>query len=262
MKSHRVTPGRRLESTLRRWHGELRRAGSTDERIHAARVVLKESRAVLRVFREGFGAADAAAWDQRLRQAMKALAPARDLVVMNATLAAHTPQLPRAEDQAALLAALARPPRAKPGALDRIRPLLDGFGRGLGPVVQACGWAPADTAFSKSRRRVRRLQIKAGRDDTPALWHRWRRRVKELAYQADFVRPPDLPEWKALRQHAWRLQAALGELQDLHVTLDHLEAIKAPARLKKAMRAILRGATDTAGRHAWTVRLKNKALRK
>jgi CHAD domain-containing protein len=119
-----------------------------------------------------------------------------------------------------------------------------------------------DRAFARALRRVRRLQTKAGRDDTPALWHRWRRRVKELAYQADFVRPRDRPKWKELRQNAWKLQSKLGDLQDLHVTLDRLAALEVPARTQKAMRTILGQAIDNARRRAWKARLRKKALGK
>jgi CHAD domain-containing protein len=110
-------------------------------------------------------------------------------------------------------------------------------------------------------RRVQRLQKAAGHDDTPALWHRWRRRVKELAYQAEWVRPPGLPGWPSLRQDAWRLQSNLGDLQDLHVTLDHLATLELTPRVKKLLRSRLRRAADAAYRRAWRARLSKKALR-
>jgi CHAD domain-containing protein len=231
-----------------------------DERVHAARVVLKEVRAVSRLFRDLSPAFDARSWDHRLRGALKALAPARDEVVMRNVLDRYARTLPEA-DRGALAQALPRPRNPRPATLRRIGPLLDTFGRALTPVAEAGGWEPLDQAFATSRRRVRRLQKAAGGDDTPALWHRWRRRVKALAYQAQWVRPPGQPEWASLHHDAWRLQAHLGELQDLHITLDHLATLDLPSRVEKILRRLLRRAADTVRRRTWRARLKKKALR-
>jgi CHAD domain-containing protein len=258
--TRRHHPGIRFQSMLRRGRRSLAPELDVHERVHAARVALKEVRAVLRLLRRELPEEVAAGWNQRLRQAMKELAPARDQLVMSAVLRAHAGRLPREEDRRRLVRALPRPPAIPSRALRRIDPLLEELGQSLTPVLKNLGWKPVERAFAKSLRTVRRLQTRAGREQTPALWHRWRRRVKELAYQADFVRPPDLPGWRSLRQDAWDLQSKLGDLQDLHVTLDALPHLEVPADVRKALRAILRRAADNARRRAWKARLRKKAL--
>lgn len=239
----------------------MARPGPLEERVHAARLVLKEARAVARLFRRGSADFDARCWDHQLRQALKALAPARDEVVTRAVLERCSRKLPSEKDREALARTLPAPKPARPATLRRIGPLLDDFGRALRPAAQAGGWDLLDQALSQSLRRVRRLQKAAGRDDSPDLWHRWRRRVKELAYQTEWVRPPGLPEWRSLHRDAWLLQSKLGDLQDLHITLDHLANLELPDRVQKRLRGLLRRAADTARRRAWRVRLSKKALR-
>ena len=256
----RRPPGVRLQATLRRWRAELSRPGPTDGRVHDARVVLKEARAVNRLFRDQLPAFDARGWDRRLRRALKALAPARDEVVMRAVLDRQARRLAEA-DRDLLDRVLPTPSPPRAAALRRVGPLLDGWGLALQSAGPAGGWATLDPAFARALRRVRRLQKAAGRDNTPALWHRWRRRVKELAYQADWVRPPEVEGWPELRRDAWGLQSRLGDLQDLHITLDHLAGLKLPGRLKKLLRERLRRAAEEAQRRAWRARLRKEALR-
>jgi len=262
VNSIRRHPGLRLRAALRRWRAAVLPGREEPERVHAARVALKEARAVLRLLRRELPGEAAAGWDQRLRQAMKELAPARDQVVMSAILTAHVGRLPREEDRRRLVRALPRPPAIPSRALRRIAPLLEELGQALSPFLQSLGWTPVERAFAKALRSVRRLQTRAGRDETPALWHRWRRRVKELAYQADFVRPPDFPAWKSLRQDAWELQSKLGDLQDLQITVEGLAHLEVPADIRKALRATLRRAANKALRRAWKARLKKSALGK
>lgn len=229
-------------------------------RVHDARVVLKEARAINRLFRDLLPAFDAPGWDRRLRHALKALAPARDEVVMREVLDRQARRLSE-EDRALLAQVLPAPEPPRPAALRRVGPLLDAWGLALHASLQTGDWRALDHAFSRAMRRVRRLQKAAGRDDTPDLWHRWRRRVKELAYQAVWVRPPNVAGWTALRHDAWILQLRLGDLQDLHITLDHLEGLELPARLKKRLRNRLRHAAEAAQQQAWRVRLRKRVLR-
>lgn len=223
--------------------------------MHNARVVLKEARALLRLFRDAMSKSCAQALDQRLRQAMKALAPARDRLIIRQVLADQADRIDAPFDRESLLAALPPITRPKATALRRVGPLLDDFERRLSPVVVACAWPTIDQAFHDACRRVRRLQRQARHDSSPALWHRWRRRVKALAYQADFVRPLSNPDLKKLRQNAWRLQAKLGDLQDLHVTINWLSRIQIPPPSRKLLRHRLDRAVAKARRRAWRARL-------
>lgn len=257
----RCEPVQQVHSTFRRWRGALSSPETSDVRVHAARVVLKEARAVLRLFRGEWPDGGAAAWGGRLRAMMKALAPARDLVIVRAVIAGEARGLPRAEDRAAVRRALPRLEKPTPGALRSVGPLLKEFEQDLGAVASQFPWDPLDNAFAKAVRRVRRLQAKAGRDDTPEHWHRWRRRVKALAYQADFVRPPDHPHWESLREKAWRLQSILGELQDMHITIDHLATLALPEGVRSTLGRRLQRKARKLRREAWRARISKSKLK-
>jgi CHAD domain-containing protein len=261
MTTSRRSSERILQSTLERWRRDLAQPGSTSQRVHAARVVLKEARAVVRLYRGISPDFDAEEWNERLRDAMKALAPARDQTVMRGVLREHARQLRKEADRAVVTDAL--PPPAHPGsrALRQVPSLLEECGQALRPVARACGWAPVDEAFDRALRQVRRLQKRAGRDEEPEVWHRWRRRVKALAYQADFVQPPHRATWKPLREAAWQLQANLGLVQDLNITRALLDSLEIPSAIKKSLRPILRRAADTAMRVAWKARISKRLLR-
>lgn len=261
MTKARCDPVVQVHSVFRRWRGALSSPGTSEVRVHAARVVLKEARAVLRLFRGEWSDGGAVAWGQRLREMMKVLAPSRDLLVVRATIAAEARLLPRAEDRTAVRRALPRIKKPKPGALREVGPLLKEFERDLGAVAARLSWAPLDDALANALRRVRRVQAKAGRDDTPELWHRWRRRVKALAYQADFVRPPDRPDWESLREEAWRLQSILGGLQDLHITMDHLATLALPEGVRSTLRRRLQRNARKLQREAWRARISKTKLR-
>lgn len=260
-KQARCDPLVQVHSVFRRWGGALSTPGTSVARVHAARVVLKEARAVLRLFRGEWPDDGAAAWGERLRATMKALAPSRDLVIVRAVIAGEARDLPRAEDRAAVRRALPRLQKPNPGALRSVGPLLKAFEKDLGVVASHIRWAPLDEALAKARRRVRRLQAQAGRDDTPELWHRWRRRVKALAYQADFVRPPDRPDWESLRGEAWQLQSILGGLQDAHVAIDHLATLALPEGVRSTLHRRLRRTARKLQREAWRARISKSKLR-
>lgn len=250
-----------VHSAFRRWRGALAGPGTSEVRVHAARVVLKEARAVLWLFRGEWPDDGAAAWGERLRAMMKALAPSRDLLIVRAVIAAEGRGLPRSEDRTAVRRALPRLEKPKPGALRSVGPLLKEFEQDLGAIAAQFPWAPLDDALAKALRRVRRLQAKAGRDDTPELWHRWRRRVKALAYQAEFVRPPDRPDWESLRGEAWHLQSILGGLQDVHITIDHLATLALPEKVRSTLRRRLRRHARKLQREAWRARIDKSKLR-
>ncbi|MFN0129517.1 MAG: CHAD domain-containing protein [Verrucomicrobiales bacterium] len=252
----RRPPPTRLQSALRRWRRLLDRPATDEKRVHDARVVLKEARALLRLFRSAMSESRSLALDQRFRQVMKALAPARDQLIIRQVLADQLGRIDAPFDRDTLLAALPPVTRPKPAALRRVGPALDEFERHLSPVVRACAWETIDQAFHDACRRVRRLQRQARHDASPALWHRWRRRVKALAYQADFVSPANHPEWKEWREQAWHLQAKLGELQDLHITLDCLQKLHLPPQSLAPLRSRLQVAAKKARRAAWRARLR------
>jgi len=243
-----------------RWQREMARAADAGERVHAARVAMKEARAVLRLFRRLLPEGAVEGWEPRLRQAMKQLAPARDGAVMRGVLEEQVWRLERDADWEAVWRVLPAVPDVRSSGWRRIGPLLAQMVEELEPELALVDWDRVMLAWARSRREAGRLQARAGRDEEPALWHRWRRRVKALAYQADFVAGAGGPEQGRLRREAWRLQAKLGDLQDLHLTLDHLDSFGLPRRTRKSLRKILRRACEAARRRAWQARLQTGSL--
>jgi CHAD domain-containing protein len=253
-------PGLQLQATLARWRLELTQPGTSHERVHASRVALKEARAILRLFRSVPSEFDAEAWNGRLREAMKRLAPARDQQIIRAVLREQAKNLPHPDSRSTLPQTLPqtlpRPPRPSAAALQAVLPLLESLVAEAAPAAQHAGWEPIDSALTRSWRQVRQWQSRAGATHNPEPWHVWRRRAKALAYQLDFVQPPDMPSRDHLRQAAWELQSRLGALQDLNITLHHLNECPLPPALQKLLRSRLRQAARAARKHAWKARLQ------
>jgi len=258
VSARRPRPAARFRATLRRWRAALALPGTPTEQIHTARVTLKEARAILRLLRTLLPPSTSRRWQTRLRTAMKSLAPARDRTIVRAVLEAQIESLPSEVDRTPLVRVLPRPRSAPISAstLRRVPQLLDDFEKAVVPALAATSWEAIDDAFHRLWRRVRRLQSQARHTRSPEHWHRWRRRVKALAYQADFAHPPSPDDWKALRQKAWRLQSLLGDLQDIHVTLDAVEQLNDPAPTLNTLRSQLRRAARKARKRAWKARLK------
>ena len=207
-RSIRRTYRRRLEKIGR----VLAKAGPDAERIHEARTSVKKARALLRLLRHDLGASLFEAETAALREAGRALSTVRDAVVLVEALDGLTPEGSE-EDRAALAplrAALAarrdrcversdeeaaRAARAVAGALERadeVVPAHHGWkalARGL------------DRAYRRTRDRAERAFTTGGDEDLHAL----RKAVKDLTYQARFLRPLDEP---ALRAEGGRLRAA------------------------------------------------------
>jgi CHAD domain-containing protein len=81
-------------------------------------------------------------------------------------------------------------------------------------------------AFRREYRRTRRLTRKARRKPGKDAWHRWRKQVKALHYQAASlaeIRPPKL---RRLAGRCWRLQGLLGKHHDLYITRERLARLR------------------------------------
>lgn len=253
--------GTRVGATHRRWSRSLARPGSWQERVHAARIVLKEARAVVRLYRNGPTAFDAVGWGKRLRTAAQALAPARDGTVTRTTLLKIAESLPSVADREVVTRALPQPQPADAAALRAVAPLVQELVHEWRSMVVPAGWASVDRALAASRRALAQQQARAGRTEAAEVWHRWRRRAKEFAFQLDWVQPVDQPKWRRLREEAWRLQSHLGELQDLHVARERLGGLNVPKRVARALKRSLRQAAREASHRAWHDRLRRRDLR-
>lgn len=200
-------------------------AGEADaeEVVHQTRVDMKRLRALGYLLRDGMTASAAAQWQQRCRLLAGGLGGRRDRQVMLATLAELSSGLPAAVVQRLSTAI----PVADAGAgseLARTLALLDALasqlaGLDLGGLRRGHLHQGLAFSFGKGRRGHERA---IERDDE-ALLHRWRKWVKVLHYQLEWL---DLaPRWSlALKP----LGSCLGEIHDLDVLAGRLRAGGAP----------------------------------
>ena len=216
---------------------------------------------MVRLYRGRVEKFQASRWGDRLRAAMRALAPSRDDVVTRAVLLSCAEALPNAEDRTAVRRALPHPQPPEATALSAVAPLIEELVADWKSSVVAAGWEPADAALAASRHALAKLQSRVARSDEADLWHRRRRRVKELAFQLDWAHPPVPSDWQRLRAAAWRLQSHLGALQDRHVTLARLDQLDLPAPLARSLRRALKRSVREASERAWHDRLRRRELR-
>jgi CHAD domain-containing protein len=197
--------------------------GPLPERLHAMRLSVKRSRALLRLVAPGLDEADRA--DRSLRDAARHLAPLRDTHVVQDTLAGLAKASP-AED---LVAAIA-PGGDAIDATEAIRAFTADMTR---LRRRAAGWKldgpDADilrAGLAHTARRARRLHREAMAEPSPETLHAWRRHVKHHFYHAKLLTPvwPELigPHADA----ANRLGEILGLHHDVAVLADRLSALK------------------------------------
>ncbi|WAS96257.1 CHAD domain-containing protein [Nannocystis punicea] len=237
---------------LREAHPE---AEDTHTRVHAARKAIKRTRALARLLRDGL-AAGFHRDNLDLRDAARRLAERRDaavaadvfthlvpepegaLALVGDRLAAVRDQVVAGED--ALAAAAADLARVHSRSADW--PQLGG------------GWSVLEPGLKTSYERGSRAMRNAFADPTPAAFHAWRKRVKDLWYHTQLLQSV----WKRV-QAAWadaleELSDTLGEdhdLEVLRVALGQHPDLDADARRDVLARAEARSAELRA--RAWTL---------
>ncbi|PCC73310.1 CHAD domain-containing protein [Nannocystis exedens] len=230
-------------------------ASDAHDRVHAARKAIKRTRALLRLLRDGLGAGFHRD-NLDLRDAARRLAERRDAAVAadvfaslvpapEGALAAVGDRLAAVRDQVvaseeALLAAA--------DDLARVR------NRSADWPAPARGWSVLEPGLKTSYEQGRRAMRNAFADPTPAAFHAWRKRVKDLWYHTQLLHNV----WKCV-QAAWadsleQLSDALGEdhdLEVLRVALGQHPDLDAEARRDVLARADARSAELRA--RAWSL---------
>jgi CHAD domain-containing protein len=203
------------------------------ELVHEIRVAAKQFRALLQFLRPTAAAAFCDAQDRALGSAARSLAANRDLVVIRETLerVAHQCDWFSGRDSLHRLLLHLRAQRTDHGRQGApLRQALASLTRSAAALRARLQRGPSDAvlleSFRKEYRRARRLTAKCRRKPGKESWHRWRKQVKALHYQAASLEPMRPRRLGRLAQRCWRLQVMLGRHHDLHITRERLRRLR------------------------------------
>ena len=207
--------------------------------VHEVRKDIKQLRALLRLVRMGMKDSDYRQCSARLRETAKKLAAARDAQVKVDALAGLADHFKgelsshSLEDVKRALTANSRKQRAR---LSRARTpkkvghLLRCLSRNVGCLkLKASGWAVIRQGIKKSYRKGRRGYLLAKENGTPQRIHQWRKRVKDLQYQAGLLCPIWPEHMRAAVAELNQLGECLGDYHDLSLLTER----PATKRLRK-----------------------------
>ncbi len=215
---------------------QVRAAGDLAPRVHEMRKTVKKLRGLLRLVRPVF--AEAGTENAVLRDAGRGLSDLRDAAVQLATVTRLSEGMPE-ERRARLLApfrtahasqdaqagAFLLPPFA--AAMASLRDRSPGW------ALDVDGWDAVEPGLVATWSAARKAMKAARRKPSPDHLHEWRKRVKDHWYQARLLRPI----WPRLMDPhidaADELGEMLGQVNDLAVLRDRLDA----APLEEALRS-------------------------
>lgn len=211
---------------------ETDRAG-TDELVHDLRVAVKEFRAYLDLLRPFAGANFCGREHQRLQAVARNLAGDRDALVIRQTIERLARKHARITTRHSLHRMLLHlgeervRSRGKPPPVQRaIRVLAQAAGGIRRRLHAGLSDAVLLEAFRQEYRRARKLTRKHRDDPDMEGWHRWRKQVKALHYQAACLSPIRPGKLTRLTKHTWELQALLGKHHDLHLARLRLRGLR------------------------------------
>ena len=206
--------------------------GDDPERsVHDYRKSIRRARSVVALLRPALGKKTTRAFAAELADAFRATGALRDADVLAATLAALAGDdaglfveaaeitarmgASRPSDPAGVLAAAIPILRRLPAALEVSLPrdystsdLEEGVERG----------------YRRAQEALRRAQVSR----TDVDFHFWRKRVKELRYQVELLASTGTPPLKAREKELGILARELGEVTDLLLVCQRIEALRGP----------------------------------
>ncbi|MGA2052581.1 MAG: CHAD domain-containing protein [Opitutales bacterium] len=193
------------------------------EDIHQVRVQCKRLRALMRLLRPVADRAVLSHENARLRDAARALSDFRDAFVAGETLKrVFDDTAPRRVKDAAVLLGV------QSGGPKRTRDLYAGFEHAAQDLremlavlkklsVPARGWTAVAPGLERSYRRSQESYLKCRKrhgEQLAECFHEWRKRVKDLAYQLEFLDNVEPTVVRHLRKEFRRLGTMLGEDHD------------------------------------------------
>lgn len=187
--------------------------------VHDSRVLCKRLRAVAHVGRGLVNGAERKVWNERLRGAAKQLASARDAEVLAGLVAGAARKAPKELREGMRLFAgaevAARRDAPPPGAKRRMIAVLEAVAEDW-PL----GWGTLDKVPRHGLRvctsKAMDLAHQAMHGGDAAAWHRWRRWVKYLGYQQEWLAQAAGRASGAGEKKLKRLGRTLGRLNDAH----------------------------------------------
>ena len=204
-------------------HVEHPKNADRTEDIHQVRVLCKRLRALLRLLKPVSNRKALELENARIRDAARALSEFRDAFVAGETLKrVFDDTAPRRVQDAAVLLGVKR------GGLKRMRDLNAGFenaARDLREMlatmrqlpVRARGWEAVAPGLERSYRRAQASYVKCRKHHSEQLaecFHEWRKRVKDLAYQLEFLDNVETTVLRHIRKEFRRLGTMLGDDHD------------------------------------------------
>jgi len=217
------SPGRALQRACRQHVAHALAAlkkAHQPEGVHEVRKEIKRLRAIFRLARGSVGRNQCRKTLKTMRLAAKALAASRDARVIQQAFVSLVGDKARrfANLQAALEAHGRRAERSfkeqESAALARF--ILKKTARQLDKMkLNRTGWAEILVRVNRSYMRGRDAGELARRKPAPAHFHAWRKQVKNLWYQLDFLCPRRGERTKGMLEDLERLGEQLGEHHDL-----------------------------------------------
>lgn len=242
--------------------GQLDTAAANPKAVHRCRVHIKRARALAKVGRicaPGL----AAIFNQSARATMRSLAQSRDAAAL--TEAAQAASLKAGKKNAAPLGALVHTLNEASAAADA--PDIQGARTSLKDLLAlAQVWPEASPrqirrSAERIERRARRARRRGLHSADNELLHVWRKREKDRFYAAEFL----AAAWpyRRLRKPSEKLTAILGDIRDVGLLRDRIEAAALTCGSPKADRLALRALEQRLGKlHKQLDRLGEKLRRK
>ncbi len=242
---YELSPDEKLTDSIRRCAreqveravGELREGVDADPvgAIHSARKSIKKERALLRLARAGLPTDQRKAENATLRDAARTVSRLRDADVMIETLEALAKRYAGQLPDSVFAAIRERLGADRETAHDRaanselvveVIQVFDGVaGRVEQWEIKLGGWKAIGQGLERTYRQGRAAMKRATREPSAENLHEWRKRVKDLWYDARLLGPVCGPIARGQALEAEHLSELLGEDHDLAMLRQNLARI-------------------------------------
>lgn len=199
--------------------------------VHDARKALKRLRATVRLSRDAVGDEIYERENVAYRNAGRRLSASREADVLLQTLEAlrarFTDELPARVTDRLRATLQTRRERALEGLRDDDRAIAAVLSDVDDALIRTPAWTFQHDGFDALAPGLRRIyrrgrkRMRAAREDpSPENLHAWRKRVKDLRYATQILRPAEPERLRKLAKRAHKLADVLGDAHDLHVLRD------------------------------------------
>lgn len=233
-KQVRRAASRQLDKALEALRPRWNTAASWDASVHNARKRLKEVRALLRLVRDALREKEFHRENKTLRDAARPLSEVRDSTALLEALQSLQKHYAGAVNKNTFEAAKKALRHRRANIRKRV--LLKGKALSRAAVVvrkvrnraeiwdlQGGSWQVLQAGLQRAYKRGHRAMTDASKDSTDANLHEWRKRVKDLRYQLELLKPLWPEDMKATAGQAETLTDLLGDDHDLAVLRDLLD---------------------------------------